>query len=250
MQDDTAPENLLFKVIVVGVEPALQAGLVARVSHIESVHWMFSPLRLGLGVAKVTSSKFIATLTLWSFSLDDEHARKNYPKGCHAVIIVIRPSQIQDIPHILKRLNDPDPRLLVITLVCDTEPQQDIGILFEALGFQTQIHRNSRPADVLQQSALKGIGEIDSTTIPVFCVSEEECPPLEVNDCQQVRQSCSESAVRRIKALGYELGIETTNEECRVDLRDGKVTADFTTDENTDHLFLCGAHKHVPDHGD
>ncbi len=235
IEDSTPSHRLLCKVIVVGVDPALQAGFIAKASSMSKSNYMLTPLRFALGVAVVRFPGFTVTNSLWSFSLTDKCAYETYAKGYRAAAIVIQVTQIKEIPRILQLLKNPDLKRIVVTLVYDNGPEQKVvEAQFNELGIQVQVQLNSTIIDVLQQATLRAISEQDSTTtIPVMCVSAKECPPLVecvASSCSQEVQMCIDNAVDSIKTSVSIPIIHKTNEGGRIALSGEPINADLRTD--------------------
>ena len=119
--------RMIFKVLVVGNDLPLQTGFLSRASGGQVSCQLYNAIGLSLGVVKFDYPDNLSiALQLWSIPVTErmEGLSRNFTKGHRAIILILRPHEIENIPAMFNRLSlSPETPLVVVVVgsVRDTE---------------------------------------------------------------------------------------------------------------------------------
>ena len=219
--------RMIFKVLIVGSDLPLQTGFLSRVSGGQVSCQLYNAVGLSLGVVTIDyPDNLSVSLQLWSipFSERMEGLSRNFTKGHKAIILILRPSEIENIPEMFDRLAlsvDTPIMIVVVGSVRDTEA---VSFQLDAL-FNSQLQVKAvENLETIMSVVADGLlyGKAESSPFPmVVSIDESVCPIYEPAYPESPTPLNSIDEVNRISIIAAELGLRVINDTCAVELDDG-----------------------------
>ncbi len=178
--------RMIFKVLVVGNDLPLQTGFLNRVSGDCFSYQLYNTLGVSLGVSRLHYPENLEViLQLWSLP-STERIRgitRSYVKGHGAIIVVVRPEEVESIPLLLQGLSLTSETLFMVVVVGSViETENEINKLGSYFETQTVVHAIQNVKDAVRRVAnhLVKLKE-KNQVLPLICsIPESECPPFEL----------------------------------------------------------------------
>ena len=231
--DCSQERRLIFKVLILGEDPALQAGLLTRASGESVSYQLYSTLGVGLGVASVRLTESCsAVLQLWSLPSIERYRgiTKNFVKGHRAIMIVLRPDEVESVTSILDSIDSPyKDSLLIVVVGNEAETGQIIDELTPELEVATYAPSITSVTGVisLMSSILAGLDEYSETLPLIVRIAPELCPPVQPQMTSHKTPPSSEADVKVLKRLSREMGVPVRDNECIIELHEGIAEVDL-----------------------
>lgn len=221
--------RLIFKVLVVGRDLALQTGFLTQVSGRNVSTQLFNTLGMSLGIARYNHDpKFDVVLQLWSIPQNERLSglSKKFAKGHRAVIAVMKPKELYNLQEFLNAYSI----------------ELDSNIVFVAIGsvneashayreFYSHYYKEVEPIiansatdviDILSRNLVRGISPEPQR--PTFVVLDDVCcptyePPRQTNTATE----CGDEEIVGIQMVLMNQGLRISGETCIVKIREGDV---------------------------
>jgi hypothetical protein len=217
----------IFKVLVVGNDLPLQTGFLSRASGDRVSCQLYNTIGLNLGVVKCDYPENLSVvLQLWSIPFTERMVglSRTFTKGHQAIILVLRPYEIDLIPEIFNRLALSRETPLVIVVVGSVR-DAEIGSchLDVYLGSQLPVHAVQSINEVMELVA-EGLLSRSSrrTPIPMIVALEDKiCPIYEPATPKTAPPPNSEEEMEEIHNIAIDLGLRVIDDSCAVELAEG-----------------------------
>jgi len=217
----------IFKVLVVGNDLPLQTGFLTRASGNRVSCQLYNTLGLSLGVVKIDyPDNLSVALQLWSipFSERMEGLSRNFSKGHRAIIIILRPHEIENIPDMFNRLSlNPETPIVVVVVGSVREAERGSYQLDAFFGSQLPVHAVQSIDEVMGYVAegLLSRGSIKNPLPMIVALNEEVCPLYEPIHHETSTPLNSIEEINEINAIAVELGLRVVSDTCAVELDEG-----------------------------
>jgi hypothetical protein len=165
-------------------------------------------------------------LQLWSIpSLERmEGLSRNFTKGHSAIIAILRPHEIEDIPSMFERLSlTPDTPLMIVVVGSVREAEAASFQLDAFLDSQLPVHA-SQSIDEILHSVADGLLTLSSAKCPlpmIVAVDEETCPLYEPTLPVGSTPPNSIDEINEIRTIAIDLGLRIIGDSCAVELDEG-----------------------------
>ncbi|MHA2024855.1 MAG: hypothetical protein ACW98U_03045 [Candidatus Thorarchaeota archaeon] len=232
---DIPTGKMIFKVLVVGHDLPLQTGFLNRTSGDCISYQLYNTLGVSLGVSRFDYPENLEViLQLWSLP-SAERVRgisRSYVKGHRAIIVVVRPGEIESIPQVLQDLSLTSETLFMIVVIGSVlEAEEEISRLssFFEKHPTVQALPNVTTAIKLVANKLVKRGE-ENLHLPLIGVlTEEECPIYEPEPPMSSTPPNSESELDEIREVALNLGLRIVGNLCAVEMNEGITWIDMRT---------------------
>jgi hypothetical protein len=165
-------------------------------------------------------------LQLWSIPQSErmEGLSRNFIKGHRAIILILRPHEIENIPDMFNRLSlSPETPVMVVVVgaVRETEAASyQLDVFFRS---QLQVHAVQSIDDIMGFVA-EGLVSRDSKRSPlpmIVSIDEEVCPIYEPTYPESSTPPNSPEEINEISTIAAELGLRVVGDSCAVELDEG-----------------------------
>ena len=222
-----AKGRMIFKVLVIGNDLPLQTGFLSRASGGRVSCQLYNAIGLSLGVVTMEyPDNLSVALQLWSIPHSErmEGLSRNFTKGHRAIILILRPHDIENIPDMFSRfsLSPETPVMLVVVgSVRDTEAASyQLDAFFKS---QLPVQAVQSIEDIMGFVA-KGLVHSDSTKNPlpmIVSIDEEICPIYEPTYTESSTPPNTIKEINEISTIAAELGLRIVGDSCAVELDEG-----------------------------
>ncbi len=229
----TAPniteDRMIFKVLVIGNDLPLQTGFLSSASGDRISCQLYNTLGLSLGVAKCEfPENGSVVLQLWSIPFCERMIglSKTLTKGHRAIVLVLRPHEIDFIPEIFNRLAlSRETPLLIVVVGSVREAEIGTSHLDIYLGSHLPVQAVQSIEDVIELLA-EGLLPRGSRRTPfrmIVALANEICPTYEPTISETTLPLNSEEEIDEIRSIAVELGLRIIGNSCAVELAEGVV---------------------------
>ncbi len=224
---NVAKGRMIFKVLVIGTDLPLQTGFLSRASGGQVSCQLYNAVGLSLGVVKFDyPDNLSVVLQLWSipFSVRMEALSRNFTKGHKAIILILRPHEIENIPEMFSRLNLSQETPLMLVVVGSVREAEAESYQLDALfGYQLPVHAIQNIDDIMEFVA-EGLVPRSKKMSPlpmVVSLDEEVCPVYEPTYPESATPPNSIEEINQIRIIAAELGLRVVRNSCAVELDEG-----------------------------
>nr|KXH73140.1 MAG: hypothetical protein AM325_08025 [Candidatus Thorarchaeota archaeon SMTZ1-45] len=218
---------MIFKVLIVGNNLPLQTGFLSRASGDRVSCQMYNSIGLSLGVVRFDFQENASVvLQLWSipYSQRMERLSQSFTKGHRAIILILRPDEIDDIPTIFNRLSLNRQTPLVIVIVGSVREAEAGSYQLDAF-FESQLPVHAaQHIDEVMRFVAEGLISRSSQKNPlpmIVALNENECPIYEPIEHDTMKPPNSEEEVDEIRNIAVELGLRIVGDSCGIELNEG-----------------------------
>ncbi|NWF95231.1 MAG: hypothetical protein HXY34_03730 [Candidatus Thorarchaeota archaeon] len=239
----TTKGSVISKVLVLGLDGALQAGFLARASGTCFSYSLYTSLGIGIGVTRFEHRGFVdITLQLWSLPHHEQWQRTiaSFTKGRSATVLVVRPDEVARIPEIVSILERPDGEPVTIVQV-GQEPVDETktAIITDVFARSVLTHNNASIPDVLMCLGDLIMDSVQRQRIDMFLIPPEDCPAAIPERDFESGLLNSEVEVQAIRSLATSLGLECDDDECFIPLAKGSAVVNLWTASVKFYPILC-----------
>ncbi len=224
---NVAKGRMIFKVLVVGRDLPLQTGFLSRASGGQVSCQLYNAIGLSLGVVKFEyPGNLSVALQLWSipFSERMEGLSRNFTKGHRAIILILRPHEIENIPEMFSRLAlSPETPVMVVVIGSVRETEAASYQLDAFFKSQLSVQAVQSINDILGFVAEELVSQ-GSTKNPlpmIVSLDEEVCPIYEPTYPESSTPPNSIEEIDEISTIAAELGLRVVGDSCAVELDEG-----------------------------
>lgn len=178
-------DRMIFKVLVVGNDLPLQTGFLSRVSGDCFSHQLYNTLGVSLGVSRFDYPENLEViLQLWSLP-STERIRgitRSYVKGHRAIIVVVKPEEVESIPLLIQDLSLTSETLFMVVVVGSViETEDEINKLGSYFESQPVVYAIQKVDDAVRLVAnhLANCNEKNQVLPLIGSIPEKECLPFE-----------------------------------------------------------------------
>ncbi|MFW9788683.1 MAG: hypothetical protein ACFFE2_08820 [Candidatus Thorarchaeota archaeon] len=219
--------RMIFKVLVIGNDLPLQTGFLSRASGDRVSCQLYSTIGLSLGVAKFDfPDNQNVVLQMWSIPISErmEGLSRNFTKGHNAIILIIRPDEIENIPHMFERLSlSPETPLMIVVVGSVREAEAGSSLLNAFLGSQQPVQAVQTIEEITESVATGLLMKKSSIQIPpkIVALDEDVCP-LYVPILPEVSTPPNTiEEINQIREIAINLGLRVIGESCAVEMDEG-----------------------------
>ena len=219
--------RMIFKVLVVGNDLPLQTGFLSRASGDRVSCQLYNTLGLSLGVVSFDyPDNLSVVLQLWSvpFSERMEGLSRNFTRGHSAIILILRPHEIENIPHMFERLALNRETPLMIVVVGSVRDAEAGSFHLDAfLGSQLPVYA-VQSIDDITGSVAEGLltRKSSKSLLPMIVTLDEEvCPLYEPTLPEPASPPNSDDEINEIRTIAIDLGLRVIDDSCAVELTEG-----------------------------
>ena len=227
--------RLIFKVVIIGRDLALQTGFLTQVSGRNISTQLFNTLGVSLGIARYDEDEeYSVTLQLWTIPQNERHAglTQNFTKGHRAVIVIIRPDEMQELPNLFSNLSLSFDSNVVIGIVGSLlEASQACKDLNRCYHEDYQLLQASDTSDVINLLSHKLLDKKRTATeFPTFLVLDESICPSYVHPIQRGSETeCTDEEINAIRNILLEQGLRLSGDTCIINIREGEASVSLRT---------------------
>lgn len=217
----------IFKILILGNDLPLQTGFLSRASGDRVSCQLYNTLGLSLGVVRIEYPDDLSvSLQLWSipFSERMEGLSRSFSKGHRAIILILRPPEIEKIPDMFNRLSlNPEIPIVVVVVGSVREAEAGSYQLDAFFGSQLPVHAVQSIDDVMGFVAegLLSRRSIKNPLPMIVALDEEVCPLYEPTFPETSIPPNSIEEINEINTIAIELGLRVVGETCAVELDEG-----------------------------
>jgi hypothetical protein len=219
--------RMIFKVLIVGNDLPLQTGFLSRASGERVLCQLYNTIGLTLGVVKFNyPDNPSVILQLWSVPFSERMIglSRSFTKGHSAIILILRPHNIEDIPIMFDRLSLSSEIPLVIVVVGSVQDTESCGYQLDAfLGSQKPVQA-VQSIDEIMDLLAKNLLTQNSRTCRlqmIVALDENACPLYEPTLPQTAIPLNTEEEISEIRLIAFELGLRVVGDSCAVELDEG-----------------------------
>ncbi len=224
---NVAKSRMIFKVLVIGNDLPLQTGFLSRASGDRFSYQLYSTIGLSLGVVRFDyPDNSSIVLQLWSIPFSErlERLSRNFTRGHSAIILILRPHELENIPEMFERLSLKTKTPLMIVVVGSVRDAEAGSFLLDAfLGTQLPVQAVQSIHDIMS-SVAEGLLRQKSAnqTLPkIVALDEEGCPLYEPTLPEPAAPLNSDDEINEIRTIAIDLGLRVINDSCAVELAEG-----------------------------
>lgn len=224
---DLSTGRMIFKVLIVGNDLPLQTGFLSRASGGQVSCQLYNAVGLSLGVVKFDyPNNLSVVLQLWSIPHSEriEGLSRNFTKGHRAIILIVRPHEIEDIPEMFKRLSLSTETPVMVVVVGSVRDTEESAYQLDAFfGCQSKVQAVQSVEEIMTIVAEGLVPQnFPNSQLPmVVSIDEEICPLYEPVYPESHTPPNSIEEINEISIIASELGLRVVNELCAVELDEG-----------------------------
>ncbi|MHA1964109.1 MAG: hypothetical protein ACW97G_05935 [Candidatus Thorarchaeota archaeon] len=218
---------MIFKVLVVGSDLPLQTGFLSRASGGRVSCQLYNSIGLSLGVVKFEyPDNLSVVLQLWSIPYSErmEGLSRNFTKGHRAIVLILRPHEIENIPNMFNHLSlSPETPIIVVVVGPVREAEAGLYQLDAFFGSQLHVHAVQSINGVMgfvakdlasrssKKSLLPMVVALDDEVCPIYVPTypETSTPPNSIEE------------INEISSIAIDLGLRVVNDSCAVEVDEG-----------------------------
>ncbi|MFW9961588.1 MAG: hypothetical protein ACFFDV_11240 [Candidatus Thorarchaeota archaeon] len=237
--------RLIFKVLVIGRDLALQTGFLTQVSGRNVSTQLFNTLGVSLGIARYDDDEDCSvTLQLWALPQNERVSglSQSFIKGHQAIAVIIRPDEVREFPELVTNLSL---RLSSNVIICV------VGSYDEALqaceDFSSRyleghkIFKASNTSDVISLLARKITSKDKRKTQSLtFIILDESMCPTYVHPIQRLSEiECTDEEISDIQTILLDQGVHLAGDVCIINIREGKASISLKTGAVSLEPYIC-----------
>ena len=218
---------MIFKVLVIGNDLPLQTGFLSRAAGERVSCQLYNSLGLSLGVVRFDyPDEQSVILQLWSIPLSErmEGLSRNFTRGHSAIILILRPDEIESVPLMFERLSLKTQTPLMIVIVGSVREAEAGSYQLDAfLGSQLPVQA-VQIIEEITESVAEGLLKKDSSRSPlpkIVALNEEVCPLYEPTLPEPSSPANSIEEINQIREIAIDLGLRVVEETCAVEMDEG-----------------------------
>jgi hypothetical protein len=227
--------RLIFKVLVLGRDIALQTGFLTQVSGNSISTQLFSTLGVSLGIARPDEDdEFAVALQLWTIPVDERVAglSKSFTKGYSAAIAVIRPHDLYTAQEIFHELSLPFDSKAFILVVGDCEEvlkaHSEANCVLEESIQLLQINSATEVMTHISRS-LAEKGKSSGPPHIYYLLDDALCPIFEPRMQESPGTVCSDDEIDKIREILIEQGFTVAGDACTIRMHEGLASVSLRT---------------------
>ena len=230
MSTQISSTRMIFKVLVIGRDLALQTGFLTQVSGRNISTQLFNTLGVSLGIARYDEEdEFSVALQLWTIPQNERLAglSKNFSKGCKGVIAIVRPDEVQDIPDILDNLSlKVDSNVIIAIVGSSDEASKACEGLISYYTEDLMPFQASDSSDIVRRLVQKLLGrEKSNPQFPTFLVIDESMCPAYEHPIQRGSESeCTDEEIDAIRNILLDQGLQIRGDICVINIKEGEAS--------------------------
>ena len=219
---------MLCKVVIFGHDSTLQAGYLNQASGTNSLYQLHSTFGVGIGVSRDTiDEETEIAFQLWSlpFTKRYQGLTNTFMRGSSATILVLRAEDLIHTKRLLEltchQIQDP---VMIVAIGSLVQSSETVASLSSILGNQLQIQSAESVVETLSFLA-KALTKSrkDLVKFPLIVVlNEESCPVFEPQPGRYSLPLSTDGEVKTILNFAKELDAQIVNNECQINLREGR----------------------------
>ena len=208
--------RLMFKAVVLGFDPALQAGFLSMASGSNISHQLFNAVGVSIGVVSIHQDERNIVLQLWSLPFEErlQGLTRSFMRGHHIAIIVLRPSDVEDVQIVLERTPVNNLKRIMYVIVGDepgaSRAAEELKKKTEiAMDFGAEPSVISAVIDMANRFAHPSEDEAG----PLLArISSSACEPFEAPVAQERFPANSEAEIEKILEIAEALHPDTSED--------------------------------------
>jgi hypothetical protein len=226
--------RMIFKVLVIGRDLALQTGFLTQVSGRNISTQLFNTLGISLGIARYDEEKeYSVALQLWAIPENERLAglSKTFSKGYKAVIVIVRPDEVHEIPNLFNELSLDFDSDVMITIVGSyskaAQACQDLSIFTNKNLEPFQVSNSSDIIKLLSQKLMDKDRQITNPTVLVL--DESMCSRYEHPIQRNVETECTDEEMDSIRNILLDQGLRIRGDTCVINIKEGEARVSLRT---------------------
>ncbi len=219
--------RMIFKVLIVGNDLPLQTGFLSGASGDRVSCQLYNSVGLSLGVAKFDFPKNVnVVLQLWSVPYSErmERLSQSFTKGHRAIILILRPEDVESTPTLFNRLSLNPETPLVIVIVGTVRDAESVSYQLDAF-FESQFPVYAvQQIDEVMRLVAEGLvlTDLKKTHLHmIVALNESECPIYEPTNQETSAPPNSLEEIGEIRTIAMELGLRVIGDLCGIELDEG-----------------------------
>ncbi len=235
-QSSAQPEDMrtiVYKTIVMGIEPDLQAGYVSGVSGESFSSQLFPSLGVTLGVTRChIDEKTDYVFQLWSIPTHYEHGNilRKFYKGHKAVIIIVNHEDINGISDAITNLRE-DVTQAVLLLIVSDDPISEIEKreIDNILGQPLKLYSAEHLQDSIELLGvlLDEANREEKMKMGLVVLGIDECERFTSNVTRMTLPPVTDEELEIITEYARTQGITCIDESCSFDYPEGYISMDL-----------------------
>ncbi|TFG34557.1 hypothetical protein EU527_02770 [Candidatus Thorarchaeota archaeon] len=235
--------QMIFKVLVIGRDIALQTGFLCRASNSNVTTQLFNTLGVSFGVARYDGREGInLAIQLWALPYIERLAglTKNFTRGHRGVVLIIKSNELEYIPELLESFSIDNRTNIVITII---RGGNNADINLDSL---THIYEHSvishteTVEDIIEFIAEKLLMKESSRPEPLVAILDETALPIfEPAGICKKESICSDGDVNEIRSNLLDHGLRVIDESCIVELDEGRALVSLRTGSVSFEPTIC-----------
>jgi hypothetical protein len=227
----TAPEaiknRMIYKVLIIGNDLPLQTGFLSRASGNRVSCQMYNTIGLSLGVVTHDyPSGQRVILQLWSIPYSERLDRlsRNFTRGHSAIILIIRPDEVESVPRMFDHLSlSPKTPLMIVVVGSVREAEACSSQLDTFLGEHFPVEAMQTIEEVTNGIAMGLLtrNSKERKLTMIVALDEEICPLYEPTLPAIASPPNTLDEVYEIRAIALDLGLRVVRESCVVEMDEG-----------------------------
>ena len=227
----TTPEvtknRMIFKVLIIGNDLPLQTGFLSRASGNRVSCQMYNTVGLSLGVARHDyPSGQSVILQLWSIPCSERLDRlsRNFTRGHSAIIVIIRPNEVESIPRMFDHLSLSPKIPLIVVVVGSVREAEDCSYQLDAFLGKDLLVEAMQTIEEITESIATGLltRNLRERRLPmIVALDEEVCPLYEPTLPAIAAPPNTSEEVNEIRTIAIDLGLRVVEESCAVEMDEG-----------------------------
>lgn len=236
--------RLIYKVLILGNRPSLQAGFLNQASGSCLSYQLYTALGIGIGVARMPSPIGTVTLQLWLIPSQERFVgiTRGLMKGARSSIVVVRDDDLANLSDLLLELAPEQKDSLSIVVVGSLLDRESVRFSVEdALRQECKIHR----ADSVQET-LRAVSELmvlqlseRPQPIRVMLLDERYCPEFQFHFNPPTPPPNTREEIQAIRRFASSLGLEVSDSACMINLEEGVAQLELATGALVFRSRLC-----------
>jgi hypothetical protein len=227
--------RMIFKVLIIGRDLALQTGFLTQVSGRNISTQLFNTLGISLGIAHYNQeNESNVVLQLWAIPQNERVAglSKTLSRGYKAVIVVVRPDEVQDIPNLFNNHSLSFNSNVIITILGPyNEALQAYKELSSFYVDKLELFKASDTSDIINHLAQKLTDKRKLTAqLPVvLALDESMCPAYEHPIHRSSETECTDEEIDVIRNILLSKGLQMRRDTCVVNIKEGEARVSLRT---------------------
>ncbi|MHA1927322.1 MAG: hypothetical protein ACTSV2_01950 [Candidatus Thorarchaeota archaeon] len=222
-------KRLIYKVLVLSNNPALQGGYLNQVPGINMTYQLYSSMGIGIGVTRVTKETGNQiVMQLWSMPADGRYPTviKQLSKGHSSAIVIIDENEIDELANVAQIVSEVAQEIMMIVVIGSYDSALRVAQWVEQV-----TDRQPRVANV--ESIFETITQLgyeldssfngDTTSSLVFAIDPVQCPQyIPAPDSPKIQLSTDEE-VKIIRDIVKATRAKVTKDRVLFFINEGKI---------------------------